>query len=97
MTSAVTNRQSMAMVMTTRIQDDFSSNRPHLLCVGTARRSFKAACGPTAHCSEPIFRRRSHTRKRSATSLLPRRRSVAGFPHNSVCPTQSSTPSGDTP
>jgi len=39
-TSATTNRQSMAIVMATRIQDDFSSNRPHLLCVGTARRSF---------------------------------------------------------
>jgi hypothetical protein len=24
----------MAMVTATRIQDDFSSNRPHLLCVG---------------------------------------------------------------
>jgi hypothetical protein len=37
--SAVTNRQSMAIVIATRIQDDFSSNRPHLPCVGTARRS----------------------------------------------------------
>ena len=29
----------MAIVIATRIQDDFSSNRPHLLCVGTARRA----------------------------------------------------------
>ena len=54
-TSAITNRQSMAIVIATRIQDDFSSNRPHLLCVGTARRSLDTACGPTAHSSEPIF------------------------------------------
>jgi hypothetical protein len=60
----------MAIVINTRIQDDFSSNRPHLLCVGTARRSLSTACGPTAQSSEPIFRRRFHTRKRSANSLL---------------------------
>jgi hypothetical protein len=72
-TSAVTNRQSTATVIATRIQDDFLSNRPHLLCAGTARRSVSTACGPTAHSSEPIFHRRSHTRKRSSISLLPRR------------------------
>ena len=54
-TSAITNRQSMAIVIKTRIQDDFSSNRPHLLCVGTARRSLTTARGPTARSSGPIF------------------------------------------
>ena len=65
MTSAVMNRQSMAIITATRIQDDFSSNRPHLLCVGTARRSFSAACGPTAQSSGPTFRHRfPHTQKK---------------------------------
>jgi len=60
MTSAITNRQSMAIVMATRIQDDFSSNHPHLPCVGTAQ------------SPGPIFRRcRFHTRKESASSLHP--------------------------
>ena len=58
MTSAVMNCQSMAIITATRIQDDFSSNRPHLLCVGTARRSFTAACGPTIRSSGSIFRHR---------------------------------------
>ena len=57
-TRATTNRQSMAMLMATRVQDDFSSNRPHLLCVGTARRSFSAACGPTIRPSGSILRHR---------------------------------------
>ena len=47
----------------------FYPSHPHLLCVGTARRSVQTACGPTAHSSEPIFHRRSHTRKRSASIL----------------------------
>jgi hypothetical protein len=51
MTSAVTNRQSMAIVIATLIQDDFSSNRPHLLCVSTARRSFRGL-----RTDGPLFR-----------------------------------------
>jgi hypothetical protein len=70
-TSAVTNRQSMAMVIATRIQDDFSSNRPHLLCVGTARRSFQAARGPTVRSSGPILRQRfPHTQKKRDHSTV---------------------------
>jgi hypothetical protein len=45
----------MAIVINKRIQDDRLSIRPHLLCVGTARRSLTTACGPTAQSSEPIF------------------------------------------
>jgi len=81
-TSAITNRQSTAIVIATLIQDDFSSNRPHLLCVGTARRSLSTACGPTAQSSEPIFHRRSHTRKRSSISLPVRGRPIDGIRHS---------------
>jgi hypothetical protein len=55
----------MAIEMASRIQDDFSSNRPHLLCVGTARRSLHGlqTDGPNfrADLPPPI-----HIRKRSA-------------------------------
>jgi len=37
----MTNRQSMAIVIASRIQDDFSAIRPSLLCVNTVRRPFK--------------------------------------------------------
>ena len=82
-TSAITNRQSMAIVIATRIQDDFSSNRPHLLRVGTARRSLVTACGPTAHSSEPIFPPPlPHTQKKrnqSTAIISPSRRHPSQF------------------
>jgi len=68
-TSAVTNRQSMAMVIATRIQDDFSSNRPHLLRVSTARSRLRRPADRRPNLPGRFFRRRSHTRKRSADSL----------------------------
>lgn len=63
--SAILNRQSMAIIMTTRIQDGFWAISLHLPCVGTARRSFRAACGPTVRSSGPISCRRfPHTQGR---------------------------------
>jgi hypothetical protein len=74
MTRAVTNRQSMAIVIATRIQDGFSSNRPHLLCVNGPQ-VVATACGPTAHLPGRSLRYRIHTRKVDANIL--------GFPVSS--------------
>ena len=90
-TSAVTNRQSTAIVIATRIQDDLLSNRPHLSCVGTARGSLSTACGPTAHSSEPIFHRRSHTRKGNSISLLGRGPPIDGIRHSCSCAKKTAT------
>jgi hypothetical protein len=73
-TSAITNRQSMAIVMATRIRcqgrEQFliQLSSPPLRWYGPL--VVHETCGPTAHSSEPIFNRRFHTRKRSAMSLL---------------------------
>ncbi len=76
-TRAITNRQSMAMEMATRVQDDFSSNvltsYDHPMdedpSAGTpvwhGPQVVLAACGPTARSSGPIFRHRfPHTQKK---------------------------------
>jgi hypothetical protein len=66
--TANTNRQSMATVMANRIQNDLSSNRPHLLCVNTARRSSSGL-----RTDSPIFRAdlryRFHFRKEGSAFL----------------------------
>ena len=91
MTRAATNRQSMAMVIATRIQDDLSSNRPHLLCVGTARRSFSAACGPTARSSGPISAAAAPTLAKKALAVY---RLVVLDVVRSVTPPPAAPPTG---
>ncbi|MGA8159923.1 MAG: hypothetical protein WBD32_04850 [Acidobacteriaceae bacterium] len=58
--SASTSRQSSAMVMAIRVQDDFSStNSPPF--IGTARRSLLAACEPQILSSQTGFLLHPHS------------------------------------
>jgi hypothetical protein len=69
---AVTSRQSMAIVMANRIQDELSLIRPHLLCVNTARRSLQ----------RPADRRPNFPGRSSATAPHAQRKrtqSTSGF------------------
>jgi hypothetical protein len=80
-TSATTNRQSMAIVIKTRIQDDFSSNRLTSFALARpAGRSLRPA-DRRLNLSSRSFRRRSHARKRSADSLQFHRRLLSGLHH----------------